>query len=81
MFRACFLPSSGTKNCTRSLWFNCWREVVGALLVVDWQTCQTTTNIAPNAMLQQENQKLLVQLYNPVDGRGDARNMCPYING
>jgi hypothetical protein len=41
MFRASTRPSSGTYNCTRSLWFYRWREAAGALLVV---VCQTTTN-------------------------------------
>jgi len=54
MFRVSPRPSSGAYNCTRSLWFYCWREVVGVLLVVVWQviTCQTTTNNAPTASLQ-----------------------------
>jgi len=34
LFRASPRPSSGAYNCTRSLWFNRWREAVGALLVV-----------------------------------------------
>jgi len=40
MFRALPRPSSGAYYCTRSLWFYRWREAVGALLVVVWQTCQ-----------------------------------------
>jgi len=44
MFRVPLRPSSGTYNCTRSLWFYRWSVVVGALLVVVWQT---TTNNAP----------------------------------
>jgi hypothetical protein len=44
MFRASPCPSSGTYNCTRSLWFYRWREAAGALLVVFWQvTCQNTS--------------------------------------
>jgi hypothetical protein len=42
MFRASPHPSSGAYNCTSSLWFYRWREAVGVLLVVVWQT---TTNI------------------------------------
>jgi len=42
------------------------------LLVV---VCQTMTNNAPAATLQRLNQRLLVQLYAPDDGRGEARNM------
>jgi hypothetical protein len=49
MFRARPRPSSGAYNCTRSLWFNRWREATGALLVV---VCQTTTNNTPTADLQ-----------------------------
>jgi hypothetical protein len=49
MFWAPFHPSSGAYNCTRSLWFYCWRVVAGALLVV---VCQTMTNNAPTATLQ-----------------------------
>ena len=48
---------------------------VGALLVVVWQT---TTNNAPTTTLQRYNQRLLVQLYAPADGRGDARNMLSH---
>jgi hypothetical protein len=40
MFQASPRPSSGAYNCTRSLWFYCWREVAGTLLVV---VCQTMT--------------------------------------
>ena len=47
MFRAPLRPSSGAYNCTRSLWFYRWSVAVGALLVVVWQVCQTTTNNAP----------------------------------
>jgi len=72
MFWASPRPSSGAYNCTRSLWFNRWRLAAGALLVVVWQT---TTNNAPLVALQRLNQRLLVQLYAPDDGRGDARNM------
>ena len=49
MFRAPPRPSSGAYNCTMSLWFYRWREAVGALLVVVWQT---TTNNAATATLQ-----------------------------
>jgi len=49
--------------------------VAGALLVVVWQT---TTNNAPATSLQQLNQRLLVQLYAPDDGWGDARNMLTH---
>jgi len=45
------------------------------LLVVVWQT---TTNNAPAASLQRLNQRFLVQLYAPDDGRGDARNMLSH---
>jgi len=77
MFRASPRPSSGACNCTKCLWVYRWREAAGALLVVVWHviTCQTTTNNAPAASLQRENQRLLVQLHAPDDGRGDARNM------
>jgi hypothetical protein len=33
LFRVSHLPSSGAYNCTRSLWFNRWREAAGTLLV------------------------------------------------
>jgi len=46
MFRASPHPSSGAYNYTRSLWFYCWKEVAGALLVVVWQA---TTNNTPAA--------------------------------
>jgi hypothetical protein len=72
MFWASPRPSSGAYNCTRSLWFYRWSVVVGALLVVVWQT---TTNNAPTASLQRQNQRLLVQLYAPDDGRKGSRNM------
>jgi hypothetical protein len=49
VFRASPRPSSGANNCTRSVWFYCWRAVAAALLVVVWQT---TTNNAPAAALQ-----------------------------
>ena len=76
MFRAPLCPSSGAYNCTRSLWFYRQSVAVGALLVVVQQvTCQTTTNNAPTATLQRQNQRLLVQLYAPDDGRRGARNM------
>jgi hypothetical protein len=52
MFRAPPRPSSGAYNCSRSLWFYRLSMTVGALLVVVWQTCQTTTNKAPTATLQ-----------------------------
>ena len=68
-------PSSGAYNCTRSLWFNRCRAAAGALLVV---VCQTTTNNTPAAALQRLNQRLLVQLYAPDDGWGDARNMLSH---
>jgi len=61
-------------KCIRSLWFNRWREAAGALLVM---VCQTTNN-APATSLQRLNQRLLVQLYAPDDGRGDARNMLSH---
>jgi len=75
MFRASPRPSSGSYNCTRSLWFNRWRAAAGVLLVVVWQT---TTNNAPTAALQRLNQRLLVQLYDSDDGQGDARNMLSH---
>ena len=68
-FQASPRPSSGAYNCASSLWFNRWRAVAGALLVMVWQT---TTNNAPAAVLQRLNQRLLAQLYAPDDGRGDA---------
>jgi len=68
-------PSSGAQNCTRSLWFSRWTEAAGALLVV---VCQTTTKNAPAAAVQRLNQRLLVQLYAPDDGREDARNMLSH---
>ena len=37
-----------------------------------------TTNNAPAASVQRLNQRLLVQLYAPDDGRGDARNMLSH---
>jgi hypothetical protein len=48
--------------------------MAGALVVV----CKTTTNNAAAAALQQYNQRLLVQLYAPDDGWGDARNMLSH---
>ena len=75
MFWAAPHPSSGAYNCTRNLWFNCWKEEAGALLVV---VCQTMTNNAVAASLQRLNQMLLVQLYAPDDGRGDAQNMLSH---
>jgi hypothetical protein len=51
MFREPLSPSSRAYNSIRSLWFYRWSVAVGALLVV-WQTCQTTTNNSPTAMLQ-----------------------------
>jgi hypothetical protein len=70
MFRASLRPSAGAYNCTRNLWFYRLSVAVGALLVVVWHT---TTNNAPTASLQ-----LLLQLYAPDDGRGDARNMLSH---
>jgi hypothetical protein len=54
MFWAPLLPSSGTYNCTRSLWFYRWSVAVGALLVVVCQAMPgiTTTNNAPKATFQ-----------------------------
>ena len=52
-----------------------WSVVVAALLVMVWQT---TTNNAATAMLQRQNQRLLMQLYAPDDGRGSARNMLSH---
>ena len=66
LFWASHLPSSGAYNCTRSLWFNRWRAAAGASLVV---VRQTMTNNAAAAALQRFNQRLLVQLYAPDDGR------------
>jgi hypothetical protein len=51
------------------------RVAIGALLVV---VCQTTTNNAPAASLQRQNQRLLVQLYAPDDARGDGQNMLSH---
>jgi len=48
-------------------------------LVVVWPAGQTTTNNAAAASFQRQNQRLLVQLYAPDDGRGDARNMLSHI--
>jgi len=50
MFRAPLRPSSGAYNCTWSLWFYRWSVVVGALMIVVWQT--TTIN-APTTTLHQ----------------------------
>jgi hypothetical protein len=75
MFRGSPYPSSGAYNSTRSLWFNSWTAAAGALLVV---VCQTMTNNAPAASLHRLNQRLLVQLYAPDDGRVDARNMLSH---
>jgi hypothetical protein len=36
MFRASPRPSSGARNCTRSLWFYRWKEAAGVLLVTVW---------------------------------------------
>jgi hypothetical protein len=54
MFRALFRPSSGAYKCTRSVWFYCWREAAGELLVVVWQVkvCHTTTNKAATSTLR-----------------------------
>jgi hypothetical protein len=54
-------------------------EAAGELLVVVWQSCQTTTHNAPAASVQRKNQRLLLQLYAPDDGRGGARNMLSHI--
>jgi len=66
MFQASPRPSSGAYICTWSLWLNRLGAAVGALLVVVWQTM---TNSAPAAAPQWLNQRLLVQLYAPDDGR------------
>jgi hypothetical protein len=50
MFRAPLRPSSGAYNCTRSLWFYRW-SIVGRGLA--GYLCQTTTNNASAASLQQ----------------------------
>jgi len=42
IFRAPLRPSSGAYSCTRSLWFYRWSVVVGALLVVVYQTSGST---------------------------------------
>jgi hypothetical protein len=47
VFGASPRPSSGAYNCTRSLWFYCWREAAGALLVVVWQVKKTCICIVP----------------------------------
>jgi hypothetical protein len=79
MFQASLRPSSGAYSCTRSLWYNCWWEAAGAFLVMVWQvTCHTMTNNAPAAVLQRLYQRLLVQLYAPDGGRGDAWNMLSH---
>jgi len=75
MFWVLPCPSSGAYNCISSLWFCRWSVVVAALLVMVWQT---TTNNAATAMLQRQNQRLLMQLYAPDDGRGSARNMLSH---
>jgi len=73
MFRAPLRPSSGAYNCTRSLWFYRW-SIVG-------HGRKTMTNNAPTAMLQRQNQRLLVQLYAPDDGRrGAPKHVEPHIN-
>jgi hypothetical protein len=80
MFRVSPCPSSGAYNYARSLWFYRWRKAAGALLIVVWQviTCQTTINNTPAASLECSNQRLLVQLYAPDDGRGDAQNVLSH---
>ena len=70
MFRA-----PGAYNCISSLWFYRWSVAVAELLVAVWQT---TTYNAATATLQGKNQRLLVQLYTPDDGRGDTRNMLSH---
>jgi hypothetical protein len=50
MFRALPRPSSRAYNYISSLWFYRWSVVVGALLVVVWQT---TTNNAAVVTIQQ----------------------------
>jgi len=56
MFRALLRQSSGAYNCTRSLWFYRWSVVVGALLVVVWQTTSnnalTVKPEAPGAVVR-----------------------------
>ena len=74
MFRASPRPSSGAYNCTRSLCFYRWKEMGKALLVV--VSRPTTLQPFPS---KGKNQRLLVQLYAPDDGRGDARNMLSHI--
>jgi hypothetical protein len=54
-FRASPRPLSGAYNCTRSLWFYRWKEGAGALLVVVWQVCQTTTNNSINTTVFESN--------------------------
>ena len=49
-----------------------------AFTVAEKITCQTTTKNAPAASLQCYNQRLLVQLYAPDDGREDTRNILSH---
>ena len=57
------------------LHWHCWSMVVAALLVMVWQTM---TNKAAIATLWQQNQRLLMQLQAPDDGRGSAQNMLSH---
>ena len=66
MFRASPRPSSAAYNCTRRLWFYLWKETAA-------------TNNVQAVSFQRQNQRLLVQLYAPDDGRGDARNTLSHI--
>jgi hypothetical protein len=50
MFRASPRPSSGARNCTRSLWFYRWRPVVGALLVMVWQVMREPARPRPTTL-------------------------------
>jgi len=75
MFRTSPRPSSGAYNCSRSLWFYRWREAVGALErgnLPDHDQ-QRSNRFSPTV-----KPEVLVQLYAPDDGRGDARNMLSH---
>ena len=79
MFRSLPRPSSGEHNCTSNLWFYRWRVVVAAFLVVVWQVMPARprpTTLQPP--LSNGNQRFLVQLYAPDDGREGARNMLSH---
>jgi len=61
-----------------------YKFITWHLCVAQHGTCvahlagQTTTNRTATTTLQRENQRLLMQLYAPDDGRRDARNMLSH---